>query len=166
MIKIEDIKRLGLLITWKLLYKGICERQLGEEDVIMYAIEKLEEGDTRKEICELAGTYVDERKEICNLLDELAEQENAPDDFEGRKIRAAIVSKALRVKNDDYINGLLDLTDLWIDLGCPNDSPHIIQGRENDITPMEYYTIANYNFLYEKNIEWLKRELEYLRENQ
>ncbi|MBD5480195.1 MAG: DUF2247 family protein [Lachnospiraceae bacterium] len=65
------------------------------------------------------------------MLDELAEQENAQDDFEGRKIRAVIVSNALRVKNDDYINGLLDLTDLWIDLGCPNDSPHIIQGREN-----------------------------------
>lgn len=166
MIKIEDIRKLNLLITWKLLYQGICEKQLEVEEVIAYAIEKLEKGDTRKEICELAGAYVSEQEEIFDLLCELAEQENSQIDFEARKMRAVIVSNVLRTKEDNCINGLMNLTDLWIGLGCPNDAPHIIQGRGNDITPMEYYTVENYNFLYKKNIEWLSKELEYLREKQ
>ena len=166
MIRIEDIKELNLLITWKLLYRGICERQLEVEDIIAYAIEELEEGDTRKEICELAGAHIGEREEICNLLYELAEQENTQIDFETRKIRAVIVSNALRTKDDNCINGLMNLTDLWIGLGYPNDAPHIIQGRENNIAPIEYYTVENYNFLYKRNIEWLRKELEYLREMQ
>lgn len=166
MIRIEDIKELNLLITWKLLYRGICDRQLEIEDVIVYAIEKLEEGDTRKEICELAGAYIGEREEICNLLYELAEQENTQIDFEARKIRAVIVSNALRTKDDNYINGLMKLTDLWIGLGYPIDTPHVIQGRENNIAPIVYYTVENYNFLYNQNIEWLEKELEYLRKRQ
>lgn len=166
MIKLESIKKIGLSITWRLLYKGICEKQLNTRDVIAYAAEKLEEGDTRGEICELAGSYEDEREDIQNLLWELVEQENTQDDFEHRKIRAAIVSNTLRTKDNDYIAGLMNLTNLWIGLDCPNDSPHIIQGKNNNITPQEYYTVENYNFLYDKNVEWLKKELEYLRKMQ
>lgn len=163
MIKINDIKNLGLSITWRLLYKAICEKQLSEEDVIAYAIEKLEEGETGSEICELAGLCADEQYNIRNLLWALVEQENTQDDFENRKIRAVIVNNALRTKDDNCINGLMSLTDLWIGLGYPSDSPHIMQGRDNNITPREYYTIENYNFLYEKNVDWIKKELEYLR---
>lgn len=166
MIKLEDIKELGLTITWRLLYKGICEEQLETEDVIKYAIEKLEEGDDSDEVCELVGTYVDEQDEILKLLCELSERESTQDDFENRKIRAVIVSNALKTKNDNCINGLMDLTDLWISLGYPSDSPHIIQGKCNNITPTEYYTMENYNFLYMKNMEWLRKELEWLKKNQ
>ncbi len=166
MIKLENIKKLGLSITWRLLYKGICEKQLNAEDVIDYAIEKLEAGDSRIEVCELAGSYVDEQEDIRSLLCKLVEQENTQDDFEDRKIRAVIVSNALRTKDNNCINGLMNLTDLWIGLGYPSDSPHIIQGKDNNMTPKEYYTIENYNLIYEKNVEWLKKELEYLRINQ
>ncbi len=166
MIKLENIKKLGLSITWRLLYKGICEKQLNAEDVIDYAIEKLEAGDSRIEVCELAGSYVDEQEDIRSLLCKLVEQENTQDDFEDRKIRAVIVSNALRTKDNNCINGLMNLTDLWIGLGYPGDSPHIIQGKDNNMTPKEYYTIENYNLIYEKNVEWLKKELEYLRINQ
>lgn len=163
MIRLEDIKNLGLSITWRLLYIAICEKQLGEEDIIAYAIEKLEDGDTRSEICELAGARADETDDICRLLLRLAKQENTQDNIESRKIRAAIVSNALKIKEDNCINGLMNLTDLWVELGCPSDSPHVIQGRDNNVTPEEYYTVKNYNFLYEKNMKWLKNELDYLK---
>lgn len=166
MIRLENIKNLGLSITWRLLYIAICEKQLDEEDVIAYAIEKLEDGDIGSEICELAGLKADEPDDIRHLLLGLAKQENTQDNIESRKIRAAIVSNALRIKEDNCINGLMNLTDLWVKLGCPSDSPHVIQGRDNNITPEEYYTIKNYNFLYEKNMEWLKKELDYLRKRQ
>lgn len=166
MIKIKTIKQLGLFITWRLLHQAVCEKQLTEEDIIEYAIEKLEEGDDRNEICELAGAYNDEQDAIRNLLCKLARKENTQDSFEKRKIRAVIVYDVIKTKNDNYINGLMDLTDLWVGLGYPNDSPHIIQGRDNKIMPNEYYTIDNYDALYKRNVEWLKKELEYLRKNQ
>lgn len=165
MIKLKEIKELGLSITWRLLYLGVQSEYIETEEVIEYATEKLEEGSEREEICELAGAYAEDHEEICNVLWKLTEQEETQNDIENRKIRAVIVSKVLKTKNGNCINGLMDITDLWIELGYPNDSPHIIQGKENCITPSEYYTMDNYNFLYTKNVEWLRKELEDLKNN-
>ena len=51
-------------------------------------------------------------------------------------------------------------------LGFPEDSPHIFQGRNNNITPEEYYTQENYDYLYEKHIEWLQKEIKSIKCNQ
>ena len=56
MIKIADIKELKLNITWKLLYRGLLEKQISINEIIEYAKEQLEKGDDRIEICELAGS--------------------------------------------------------------------------------------------------------------
>lgn len=163
MIKLNDIRQLGLSVTWRLLYNGLCKKLLDVDEIIEYAIEKLEGGDDRKEICELAGSCADEKEDILNLLFKLIEK-NTQDDIENKKIRAAIVNKELKHKNGDYISGLEDLTDMWIKLGYPADSPHIIQGVNNHITPTNYYTQENYDYLYEKNKGWLQNELEYLKD--
>lgn len=161
MINVEDIKQLGLTITWRLLYNGLCNNQISASDIIEYAMEKLEEGDDENEVCEIAGEYADNKEEICGLLYDLIESDTS-DDMENRKIRIVVVNKVLKNKNDNFINGLIELTELWIGLGYPADAPHIIQGRDNDISPTEYYTQENYDILFEKNKEWLVRELEYL----
>lgn len=161
MINVEDIKQLGLTITWRLLYNGLCHCQISTSDIIEYAMEKLEEGDDENEVCEIAGEYADNKDEICDLLYDLIESDTS-DDMENRKIRIVVVNKVLKNKNDNFINGLIELTELWIGLGYPADVPHIIQGRDNDISPTEYYTQENYDILFEKNKEWLTRELEYL----
>ena len=44
----------------------------------------------------------------------------------------------------------MGLTELWIELGDTADSPHIIQGKDSRISPVEYYTDANYDYLYKK----------------
>lgn len=163
MIKLNEIKQLGLSVTWRLLYIGVQSKQIEADEVIEYAVKKLEEGNEQEEVYELAGAYAEEYEEICNVLWKLAEQEDTQNDIENRKIRAVIVDKALKVKNDNCINGLMDITDLWIGLGYPDDSPHVIQGMENGMSPSEYYTLDNYNFLYAKNVEWLRMELEELR---
>ena len=148
MIKIADIKGLKLNITWKLLYRGLLEKQISINEIVEYAKEQLEKGEDRIEICELAN-----------------EEEN-PDDIEDRKIRAARVNKFLKDKNTNCIDGLMGLTELWLELGYTADSPHIIQGKDNSISPMEYYTDANYNYLYEKNKHWLKDEVYFLIHNE
>lgn len=166
MITLECIKQLGLPITWRLLSIAICDRYLQREDAVAYAIEQLEAGNEQIAVCELASTYPSEKDDINVLLDRLVDSEDTTDTLEKRKLRAVIVNEALKEKKENCLDGLVSLTELWISLGCPSDSPHVIQGQNNSITPKDYYTDQNYDLLYKKNAEWLKRELEFLREIQ
>lgn len=166
MIKIADIKELNLKITWKLLYRGLLKKQISANEIVEYAREQLEKGDDRIEICELAGSRDYYLEDIMNILFELAIEEQNPDDLEDRKLRAIRVNNFLKDKNTNCIDGLMGLTELWLELGDTADSPHIIQGKDNPISPVEYYTDANYDYLYKKNKCWLKNEIHFLIQNQ
>ncbi len=166
MMTLECIKQFGLPITWRLLSIAICDGYLQREDAIAYAIEQLEAGNGQIAVCELASTYPSEKDDISVLLKRLAAQEDTTNELEWRKLRAVIVNEALKEKKENCVDGLISLTELWISLGCPSDSPHVIQGQNNSIAPKDYYTDQNYDLLYEKNAKWLKRELEFLREIQ
>ena len=126
MIKIADIKGLKLNITWKLLYRGLLEKQISINEIVEYAKEQLEKGEDRSEICELAGSGDYDLEDVMDTLYELANEEENPDDIEDRKIRAARVNKFLKDKNTNCIDGLMGLTELWLELGYTADSPHII----------------------------------------
>ena len=162
MIKIADIKELKLNITWRMLYRGLLEKQIPISEIVEYAMEQLEKGDDRIEICELAGSGDNDLEDIMNILYDLADEEKSQDDLEYRKLRATRVNNFLKDKNTNCIDGLMGLTELWLELGYTDDSPHIIQGKDNNISPVEYYTEANYNYLYEKNKQWLRDEVDFL----
>lgn len=165
MIKLNEIKRMEFTITWRLLYLGFTQEYFDGKDVIDYAIDKLRESDD-EEVCELAGTGEYEKDRIRELLQELMLQESTQDEVEFRKIRATAVSRVLQSKNENYIDGLMELTELWVGFDFPNDSPHTFQGRYNEITPEEYYTQENYENLFNKNILWLNKEVSYLKKYQ
>ena len=162
MIKIADIKELKLNITWRMLYRGLLEKQIPISEIVEYAMEQLEKGDDRIEICELAGSSDNDLEDIMSILYELADEEKSQDDLEDRKLRATRVNKFLKDKNTNCIDGLMGLTELWLELGYTDDSPHIIQGKDNNISPVEYYTDANYDYLYKKNKNWLSDEVNFL----
>lgn len=162
MIKISDIKELKLNITWRMLYRGLLKKQIPISEIVEYAMEQLEKGDDRIEICELAGSSDNDLEDIMNILYELADEEKSQDDLEDRKLRATRINNFLKDKYSNCIDGLMGLTELWLELGYADDSPHIIQGKDNNISPVEYYTDANYNYLYEKNKNWLKDEVDFL----
>ena len=162
MIKIADIKELKLNITWRMLYRAILEKQISIREIVEYAMEQLEKGDDRIEICELAGSNDNDLDDVLNILYELADEEKSQDDFEDRKLRAVRVNNFLKNKNTNCIDGLMRLTELWLELGYTDDTPHIIQGKDNNISPVEYYTDVNYNYLYEKNKRWLSDEVSFL----
>jgi hypothetical protein len=166
MIKISDIKELKLNITWRMLYRGLLKKQIPISEIVEYAMEQLEKGDDRIEICELAGSSDNDLEDIMNILYELADEEKSQDDLEDRKLRATRINNFLKDKYSNCIDGLMGLTELWLELGYSIDSPHIIQGKDNSISPVEYYTDANYNYLYEKNKYWLEDEVHYLIQNQ
>lgn len=74
MIKIADIKELKLNITWRMLYRGLLEKQISISEIVEYAMEQLEKGDDRIEICELAGSRDHDVEDAMNTLYELANE--------------------------------------------------------------------------------------------
>ena len=72
------------------------------------------------------------------------------------------VYDVIKEKNHNFVDGLIQLTELWDKLDYPKDSPHTVQGRNNKISPNEYYTQENYDKLYKANCEWFRKELLYL----
>lgn len=171
MIKIEEFKKYDFKTTWKLLnigFKGsnIFANQLYPNDILEYAIEKLEANDCDDLVCELASEYENNTEEIDSLLRQLSCKEDTDESLELRKWRVVFVAQEIANKKDNCIDGLISLGDLWINMGYTEDSPHIFQGRENSITPEQYYTDKNYCNIFEHHIEWLKKEIEYIQNNQ
>ena len=96
--------------------------------------EKLEDlielGDCRSEIFELAGAYADDFDYVLRLVQDL--QEDFIDEaIERRKIRLAIVYDVIKEKNHNFVDGLIQFTELWDKLDYLKDSPHTVQGRNN-----------------------------------
>ena len=170
MITINDFIEKGVMITWTVLKIGFdgstqYYKQLSGKDIINYSINKIENGDETLEVLLLASTNESCDGEISKLLQVLSNAENTSIDIELRKWRAIYVYSYLLEIQDDYIQGLVELGDIWAKLDFPNDSPHVFQGRKNKITPEEYYTQENYKKLLEIHKKWLEEEIIDLRKS-
>lgn len=159
MIKLEDFEKNGFKITWKSLY--ICfndsNYSLSPVEIINYATLLLKD-QVDKTIACLAACQIDETDYIKQYLEMLSQTENSNYDIEEKKVRLVYVIKNMPNQNIDYITGLIELGNIWSSLDFPKDSPHIFQGRNNTISPNDYYTRDNYNYLYQKHLEWIEKE--------
>ena len=168
MICFKDFIDNKIKITWKLINIGYIgsntfKNELSTEEILNYAIkcscdDKIQ--DTNLEL--LACEYKENIEQIDMYIKKLADSEDSNFEREFRKWRAIYVKIELK-KQSNYWTGLIHLNDIWSKFDFPNDSPYILQGVNNNITPKEYYTEENYIYLYEKIIKWLQIELEYLR---
>ena len=168
MIKINDFEKIGFDITWKLIDIGfkthtIFFNELLPEDILEYAISIISGKDVNSEVIDLACEYKENIDKISQYIKTLANKEKSYYDIEFRKWRVLYISKQLTSYNIDYIKGLIELGDIWAKFDFPLDSPHIFQGRENLITPEEYYTEENYKKLFDKHIEWMEEEIELIK---
>lgn len=169
MTYLKEFRELGLKITWKLLfigYKGnpIFSDELTTNQIIEYALDVYSIDATNNLLLEL---ILEERTEnVSSLLESLSNIENTCFDIEFRKWRVLFVSKKIAKKNSNYIDGLCELGDIWIKLGYPDDSPFIFQGRNNNISPENYYTKQNYDDLYFKHQVWIADELRFIKNSQ
>ena len=168
MIKIKDFIQKGFKISWTLLNIGfyggtIFKNQLNTQDIIDYAISKMESGDESLDVVLLASSHTAKIEEVSELLKALSKNEKVNIDVELRKWRAIYVLKNLPNKQDGYIQGLIDLGNIWVMFDFPDDSPHIFQGRNNSITPEKYYTQENYERLLEFHRGWLEKEISFLK---
>jgi len=168
MIMIKDFFEKGFEITWTLLNIGFegstkFKRQLNGQDIINYAITKMEDDVETLDVVLLASSHIANTEEISELLKKLSNSEKVNADIEFRKWRAMYVSKHLPDIQNECIQGLIELGDIWVMFDFPDDSPHVFQGRNNTITPEEYYTQENYERLLEIHREWLDKEFDDLR---
>jgi hypothetical protein len=164
MIKLDDFKLNNLKINWMTILigwegPGKFEPQLTPKEVINFALDQ-SEIDTREYVLMLASCNENEVEEIGVLIRKLTERENVTRENELRKWRVLIVKQALMKVKQEPLYGLIELTELWDKFGFPIDSPHIIQGLRNNISPVDYYSEENFSQIIECHKKWVDHEFE------
>lgn len=165
MNKLQLLKNMGFRINWSLVRIGYCGEknippQLTKNEVVDFASLILETA--RKEDYEPLAVLITGSKnksEFIEALDTLSKSEITCSALEYKKWRVFLVKQTLEKIDTDYTSGLLQLTELWISLGLPNDSPHIVQGRNNSITPQEYYSKKTFDNIVIRHREWVEKEI-------
>ena len=162
---LEQLVQFGFKINWTLLQIGyfgddFLPPQFTKNEIIAYALEQLETVDNNL-IAWLACTENDSY-EFEDTLKKLAKNEGVNKEIQIRKLRVLIVFRNIGIMPDDYTEGLIKLTEIWVSLGLPDDCPHIIQGRNNSLSPDTYYTKEMYETLKKKNVDWLDNEISYI----
>jgi len=164
MMKITDFIENDIKVSWKLLYLGFggdakFSGQLTGRDIVSYAISKSEENDCPLDVILLASANERNTEEIRGLLKKLSSDENTDIDIEFRKLRVLYVIQHLPNIDEEYIQGLIKLGDIWAHFDFSSDSPHAFQGLNNTITPEKYYTKENYEKLLQSHRNWIKQEI-------
>jgi hypothetical protein len=165
-MKIEDIINIHIRITWTLI--SICfnsnrllrnseyERTfISANEVINYAVGFLEYTEN-DDIVSFAILRNSEEEDILNILKKLSESENGDYCLEFRKFRTLYIYENLPSKNDDFMHGILKLSELWDKFGFPEDSPNIYFEFKN-------YSQEKFNKLLDIHNSWLKSEFEFIR---
>ena len=165
MIKIDDIKKFGFKVTWDVVRlgwegPGNFQRQLFVDQINYFAdlmIIDASDAELGKiaELCTTADEQV-----IAEMLFHLSPEIS---DRALRIWRVVLLESTLSSLSNDPLYGLIELTDFWSKLGYSLDSPNIIQGVDNDLTPTEYYTQENLEKILDSHREWLKKEIKNFR---
>ena len=82
---------------------------------------------------------------------------------EARKFRLALLEDVLDSLPTDPVDGLIRLTEFWAKWEYPSDSPHVVQGRGNKLSPVDYYTLDTFARLIAEHRAWVEREAGNLR---
>jgi hypothetical protein len=169
MNRLVEMREAGLPVNWRTVFVGWIgpgkhERLLDESDVVAEAGSALDRGENSAEVIALASTDSLGSLEIETFLRELAKREWSTPAHEERKWRWLLLKEAIESLPSEPLYALLALTEFWEKFGYPPDSPHVVQGRGNHRSPNEYYTERHYRETVQRHEDWLKRELDDLRQ--
>jgi hypothetical protein len=132
---------------------------LSQDDVRRFAAEKIaERPDEPPDTLTLAIASSDDDDEVIKNLRRLAEQQPGDPARELRKWRLVLLKEVIGELPQDPLYGLLRLTEFWERFDYPSDGPHIVQGRQNQLTPGEYYTSENFERVVRRHEEWISAE--------
>ena len=136
---------------------GKFSRQLFPKDIIDYAVRLVSDDENQPaDVWELASLSVSDTQELDGILSRF--QLNNTEQ-EQRKWRVILVKLLLTELPNDYLQGLISLTEFWDKFGYPDDSPHVVQGRNNQVSPTDYYTQENYLKILDAHKIWVENEI-------
>lgn len=153
----------GFQIRWttvKIGYYGyhFIPPQLTMGEICEFTAEEMMNKDCNDLVARLACAEGD-KCEFEEVLNRLVKGEDVSASIQLRKWRVLLLFRQLKKLSDDYTEGLVQLTEFWLSLGLPDDCPHIVQGRNNCLSPNQYYTKEVYTALKKKNENWLESEI-------
>ena len=159
---LQQFESFGFKVNWLLLKIGFegwnnLPRIISSNTIIEYAEKCLEKGENKPDLLVRIIDSIDEY-EFQNALDELSKEEKTDPYIQYRKLRAFVVFSIIETLPNDCFDALLELTELWVSLGMPEDCPLFIQGRNNIYTPKAFYTKSNYNTVLMKTKDWIEKE--------
>lgn len=162
---VEHAERLGIPMTWgtvRCAWEGMegVPRLITVAEVQHFALQQVECASCDELTLVADLTSQDDHPEISREL-----AENAPEILgrEFRVCRLLYVRRALEELPDEPIGGLMELTSLWGRMGYPEDAPHVVQGRGNNMVPAEYFTEENLRAVVDRHWTWVSSELAFVR---
>lgn len=167
MMKLERFKKNKLPVNWATILigwngPGKFTRILTGQEIIEYALELIEsDSNVLEEVWLLVGCNKNDTEEIQDLLVKLASVE-CNEANEVLKWQIVLLQDELEKIDKRPLYGLLQLTEFWDKFNYPSDSPHIVQGMNNEVSPEEYYTKENFDNLIRAQNEWVEKKLEFL----
>ena len=167
MMKLERFKKNKLPVNWATILigwngPGKFTRILTGQEIIEYALELIEsDSNVLEEVWLLVGCNKNDTEEIQDLLVKLASVE-CNEANEVLKWQIVLLQDELEKIDKRPLYGLLQLTEFWDKFNYPSDSPHIVQGMNNEVSPEEYYTKENFDNLIRAHNEWVEKKLEFL----
>jgi hypothetical protein len=102
--------------------------------------------------------YTESREVITEHLTRLSDLCGYDSSHELRKWRVVLLEDLLDHLPSDPLYGLIALTEFWQSFGFPPDSPHEVQGKENTLTPDDYYQEDNYQRSISRHKAWIEQE--------
>ncbi|MBD1226991.1 MULTISPECIES: DUF2247 family protein [Morganellaceae] len=157
------------LLDWGMIFlgaKGNPVGRLSAPNISEFACNELTKLDLSDSILvevSEAAFCTEINREVIDSLEVICDKKNINIQLSERKWRyVALYILLLNELPDDYVYGLLKLNEFWNLWGDSVDSPNIVQGVGNNLSPTEYYSDENYHLLIEKHRNWLDREIKQL----
>lgn len=98
------------------------------------------------------------RASVRSILVRLSSLECNDVSIEVRKWRIVLLEELMKNLASSALYGLLQLSEFWQGFGFPSDSPHDVQGVQNNLTPDQYYRIDNFEKTIVDHNEWIIAE--------
>ena len=170
MNKLEILQNMGFKITWKLIYIGLNGLHeipilLTREEILDYVDGLLTDFNEQTDNIILLICERDNPIMLNKIIKKLAENEESNTMLQIRKWRAYLLKTLMDNISKDCLQGLLELMEFWMSMGKPKDCPHIFpNSQENNLE--EYFTPFTYDFLVNKNHDWLNQEIQKIIESE
>lgn len=162
---IAAVRALALPLDWGVLrlgFEGVANegRLASLEDVRQFACDSIAAASEAQlgDVAELCTASSE--SPVREILERLAP---APSARALRVWRAALLDCLLQRDLASPVDVLAEMSAFWAGFGYPPDSPHLIQGRGNSISPEAYYTKERAHQALEDHRRWLSHEVASLR---